>query len=62
MRKYFMPKLHDVIGGTKTKIVKELYVGDAVLQRYAPSNWVWQSLDIQETTEVVWKKLYFLPI
>jgi len=35
-----MPKLRDVTGGTTTKfIVKELYVGDASLQRYGPSNW-----------------------
>jgi hypothetical protein len=58
-----MPKLRDMIQGQpKQKFVKELYVGDAALQRYAPSDWVWISLDIQQTTEVVWKKLYFLPI
>ena len=32
-----MPKLREVIGGTKIFTVKELDVGDA---SYGPSNWV----------------------
>ena len=46
-----MPKFRKVIGGTKKKkrcIAKALYVGDASLQRYGPSNWVWLSSEIKQ--------------
>ena len=43
-----MSKLREAIEGTKTKIVKELYVGDASLQRYGPSNWVGLRLEIKQ--------------
>ena len=36
-------------GGTKQRfIVRELYVGNASLQRYGPSNWVWLSFYIKQ--------------
>jgi hypothetical protein len=41
MRKISMPKLLEVLGGTKTKFYCQgILVGDASLQRYGPSNWV----------------------
>jgi hypothetical protein len=41
MQKISKPKLCEVKGGPKQRFtVKKLYVGDASLQRYAPSKWV----------------------
>jgi len=49
MWKYFKPKLCEVIGAPKQRyIVKELYVGDASLQPYGPSKWVWWRLEIKQ--------------
>jgi len=49
MRKNSKPKLCEVIGGPKQRfIVKELYVGDAFLQCYRLSKWVWLRLEIKQ--------------
>ena len=50
MQKNPIPKLCEVIvGGPEQRFTcKELYVGDASLQHYGPSNWVWLRLDIKQ--------------
>ena len=49
MWKNSKPKLCKVIGGPKQRFtVKELYVGDASLQCYGPSKWVWLRLEIKQ--------------
>lgn len=40
-------------------IFKELCIGDASLQRYGPSNWVWLGWKSSKTTKVFWKKDVF---
>ena len=40
-----------------------VYVGDASLQHYRPSNWVWLRLDIKQNHwSILKKKLYFIPM
>jgi len=44
-----MPKLCEVTGGPEQRLTcKELYVRDASLQHYGPSNWVSLRLDIKQ--------------
>jgi len=53
------------LGGPKQRfIVKELYVGDASLQLYGSSNWVWLRLDIKQNHWSIVKNnlVVYLPI
>ena len=59
-----IPKLREVTEGTKTKIYCQrniyIYVGDASLLRYGPSDWVWLRLEInQYHWSILKKKIVF---
>ena len=59
-----MPKLHEVIGGGSKQryIVKELYVGNAPLQRYGPLNSGCLGLEMKQNPGSIAKKMYFIQI
>jgi hypothetical protein len=55
------PKLCEVIGGPKQRFtVKELYVGDAFLQCYGLSKWVWLRLEIKQNHWSILKRCCIL--
>jgi len=53
-----MSKLCEVIGGRPKQsfVVNKLYVGDASLQCFGPSDWVWLRLEIKQNHWSILKK------